>query len=67
MLSLEEKILKSFKEKMGDEVQNLDLIVSLNYSDGNCNDCEIIEKKDNGKVWFVEYDETGEIEDTLEI
>lgn len=52
---------------MGDEVQNLDLIVSLNYSDGNCNDCEIIEKKDNGKVWFVEYDETGEIEDTLEI
>ena len=59
---MEQKILESFKKRMGKKVQGLDLLVSLN---GDCGDwdntCEIMETKDNGKVWLVECTKTGNI------
>lgn len=68
MKDLEKKILEQFKKKMKMEGSN-DLIISLDCDDfGNFeNECEIIESKDNGRVWQVTTYSTGRIRQIYEM
>ena len=64
---MEEKILNSFKKKLGKKAEGLDLIVSIpdNFEDEK--ECTILETKDNGKVWQLICTKTGNVKDILEI
>ena len=70
-MSLEEKILANFIKYMGKDVQGLDLFVALiddcwpdyqgTYS------CEVMESKDNGRVWELTCTKSGRIKDCIEL
>ena len=68
MSMLEEKILNSFIKYEGKDVDGLDLFVAL--TDDNWPDydgvysCEVMEKQDNGKVWYCECTKNGNIKET---
>lgn len=70
-ITLEEKILKSFQKLLGKEVEDLDLFVALvedcwpDY-DGVYS-CEVMETKDNGKVWELTCTKSGRIKDYIEL
>lgn len=55
----EREILNKFKEFVDDDVDELDLIVA--------DDDIVMESRDNGKVWAIEYDEDGNIVDVYEV
>ena len=73
MEELENTILKSFKKYMGKEVNDLDLIVYIeedywpdpdsiyNYC------CEVMESKDNGRVWTCTCTKNGRVKDACEL
>lgn len=66
-MNLEEKILKSFKTKRK-EFNSLDLIIALDldlWEEERY--CEIMEEKENGKVWEVKTTKTGNVIDFFEI
>ena len=71
MEKLEEKILKSFKKYMKEEVEGLDLIVSTTpdcWPDfEGAYTCEVMEKQDNGKVWTCECTKSGNIKATYKL
>ena len=62
---MEEKILKSFKKYEGKSVKDLDLIVSIPDDFDYGHECQVMEKKDNGKVWHVTCTKSGNVKDTL--
>lgn len=65
---LEEKILLSFKKKLGKKVEELDLIVAIdpeNWEEEHT--CEVMEKQDNGKVWAVDCTKTGKVKEVYEL
>lgn len=66
---MEQKILESFNKKMGKEVQGLELLVALNTDEYDNWDktCEVMETKDNGKVWFVECTKTGNVKSIYQL
>lgn len=66
---MEQKILNNFIKKMGKQVQELDLFVALNTDEYDNWDktCEVMETKDNGKVWFVECTKTGNIKSAYQL
>ena len=68
---LEEKILASFKKKLGKEAKGLDLFVAISpdcWSDWeNTYTCEVMEKQDNGKVWSLECTKSGNIKDYYQL
>lgn len=70
-MKIEETILKSFKRKMGRDVENLDLIVCISPDcfpdDYNEYSCEVMESRDNGMVWVVYTDQFGNVSETFEI
>ena len=68
---LEEKILASFKKKLGKEVKGLDIMVAFNYDcwpdDEGYYLVEVMERQDNGKVWTCECTKSGNIKDYYEL
>ena len=65
---MEEKILEQFKKKMKMEDRN-DLAFSVDFENWDYGDytCEVLERKDNGKVWTIECYSTGRIRKILEV
>lgn len=68
MERLEDKILKSFMKKEGKEVEELELFVALVDDcwpdDEGIYSCEVMEKQDNGKVWYCECTRNGNVKET---
>ena len=73
MKELEEKILKSFIKYEGNEVKDLDLIVFIDEDYWPDPDniynycCEVMERKDNGRVWTCVCTKSGKIKETYEL
>lgn len=72
MKELENRILKSFKKYMGKEVEDLDLIVCISpdcwpEDIDNIYTCEVMERKDNGKVWTCECTKNGKVKETIQL
>lgn len=73
MSELESKILKSFTKKLGKEVEGLDLIVFIDEDYWPDPDniynycCEVMESKDNGKVWTCVCTKSGNIKEYYEL
>ena len=70
-MKLEDKILEAFKKKMKKEVEGLELMVALTEDcwpdfDGAYL-CEVMETKDNGRVWTLECTKKGNIKDIDEL
>ena len=64
---MEEKILKSFKRYEGKSVEGLELIVSIPDDYAEEHTCEIMEKKDNGRVWSVTCNRNHTVIDVFEL
>lgn len=67
-MEFEKRILSSFKKKMKKEVDGLELFVSYDpdlWSEAH--EVDIIENKDNGKVWTCFCSKNGRIESILEV
>ena len=60
MERMEATILRSFKKTVK-EARNLNLIVSLPDDFYEDYECEVMEKKDNGKVWAVKCSKVGTV------
>ena len=54
-MAKEMKELRQFREKMGKKVEGLDLIITYPDDWEEEGECEIMERRDNGKVWMVKY------------
>ena len=68
MEELESRVLKSFKKYEGKEVEKLDLIVLIdpeNWEEERT--CEVMEKRDNGRVWTCYCTRNGKIKETYEL
>lgn len=68
---IEEKVLENFKRKMKEKVKDLDLIAVFNEDawpdeDGNYF-IEVLERKDNGRVWTLECTRSGNIKEVYEL
>lgn len=65
-MTLEEKVLKSFIKYEGKEVEGLELIVAIPDCWGDDDEyyCQVLESKDNGKVWEVTCTRTGNVKGT---
>ena len=72
MTQLEKTILDSFKKYMGKEIEGLDLMVAFSEDlwpdemDGVYR-VDVMETKDNGKVWTCECTKNGKVKDTYQI
>ena len=68
-MNIEQVILANFKKYMKSQVQDLDLIISLSEDtfpdDNGIYSCEIMEAKDNGKVWNVTCTKSGKIKEAI--
>jgi hypothetical protein len=68
---LEERILKSFKKKLGKEVEGLDIMVAFNYDcwpdDEGFYLAEVMERETNGKVWTCICTRSGNVKDYYEV
>ena len=68
-MNIEQVILENFKKKMKEEVKDLNLLVSLSEDtfpdDYGIYSCEVMESKDNGKVWNVICTRNGKIKDII--
>lgn len=67
-MKIEEKILETFKKKLGAEAKKLNLMVSLDpeaWEEDHY--CEVMEKQDNGKVWEVKTTRSGKVIEIYEI
>lgn len=58
---MEYKILRSFRKYMGPKVKYNYLLVSIPDNFDECYECEIMENKINGKVWYVETNSNYEV------
>lgn len=70
-MKLKDKILEQFKKKMKKEVEELELIVALTEDcwpdfEGTYS-CEVMETKDNGKVWECDCTKSGNIKNIWEL
>ena len=61
-------IMGQFKKKMKMEDRD-DLTLEIDFESWDYEDytCEVIERKDNGKVWTIECYSTGRIRNILEL
>ena len=65
---METKILKSFINKMNEEANELELIVSIDpetWEEEHI--CEVLETKDNGKVWELKCTRSGNVKEIYEL
>jgi len=69
MNTLENSILKSFIKYMKNEVNNLDLFVSLPDEEtwDEEKECVVMEKQDNGRVWNVICNKNNKVIDVYEL
>lgn len=71
MDNLERNILDSFKKQMGEEVKDLELMVAFNEDtwpdEDHIYQAEVMETKNNGRVWGCECTRNGRVKDTYEI
>ncbi len=63
---MEEKILSSFKQKEK-ELKDLELIISMSDDFEETHECEILEKKENGRVWNIVCTKSGNVKDYYEM
>lgn len=68
---LEEKILTSFIKYMGKEVEGLELFVAWIEDtwpdEEGTYSCQVMETKDNGKVWDCECTRSGKVKSVYEL
>lgn len=70
MEELEQKILKSFIKYEGKEVEGLDLVVFISpdyWGEDGEYLCDVLESKENGRVWTCECTRSGKIKETYEL